>query len=279
MLGGLRLPAGRKGRQMTQPAARQLDVVTGAFSYSGAAIARELLRRGHHVRTLTGHPERAPGRIADRRAGRWTSRLGGADAIDARARTPSTTRTGCGSRTARSTTSSRWPTAGAVQAAAARRRPADRAHVDHPPEPDDSPYPYFRGKAAGRAGARRDCGVRTRSSARRSCSAATACSINNIAWLLRRLPVFAIGGARRLPDPRPSTSTTSPNSASDLGAVADRAVTVDAVGPESLTFRRWSAEIRDAVGSHAVIVSGPRRRDPGHGRALNLVAPGHAADR
>ena len=38
----------------------QLDVVTGAFSYSGAAIARELRAAGHRVRTLTGHPERAP---------------------------------------------------------------------------------------------------------------------------------------------------------------------------------------------------------------------------
>ena len=38
----------------------QLDVVTGAFSYSGAAISRELTGRGHQVRTLTGHPDRAP---------------------------------------------------------------------------------------------------------------------------------------------------------------------------------------------------------------------------
>ena len=38
----------------------QTDVVTGAFSYSGAAIARELLAAGHQVRTLTGHPDRAP---------------------------------------------------------------------------------------------------------------------------------------------------------------------------------------------------------------------------
>src|SRR5258708_26069220 len=36
------------------------DVVTGASSYSGAAIARDLLARGHQVRTLTGHPGRAP---------------------------------------------------------------------------------------------------------------------------------------------------------------------------------------------------------------------------
>ena len=36
------------------------DVVTGAFSYSGAAIARELRACGRRVRTLTGHPGRAP---------------------------------------------------------------------------------------------------------------------------------------------------------------------------------------------------------------------------
>ncbi len=36
------------------------DVVTGAFSYSGAAIARELQAAGRRVRTLTGHPGRVP---------------------------------------------------------------------------------------------------------------------------------------------------------------------------------------------------------------------------
>src|SRR5260221_3365102 len=38
----------------------RLDAVTGAFSYSGSAIARELLAAGHGVRTLTGHAGRAP---------------------------------------------------------------------------------------------------------------------------------------------------------------------------------------------------------------------------
>src|SRR5438105_15418777 len=37
-----------------------IDVVTGAFSYSGRGIARELLAAGRGVRTLTGHPGRAP---------------------------------------------------------------------------------------------------------------------------------------------------------------------------------------------------------------------------
>ncbi|HEV8064101.1 MAG TPA: NAD(P)H-binding protein, partial [Acidimicrobiales bacterium] len=36
-----------------------LDAVTGAFSYSGRAIARELGEQGRRLRTLTGHPERA----------------------------------------------------------------------------------------------------------------------------------------------------------------------------------------------------------------------------
>ncbi len=37
-----------------------LVAVTGAFSYTGAAITDELQRRGRRVRTLTGHPDRAP---------------------------------------------------------------------------------------------------------------------------------------------------------------------------------------------------------------------------
>jgi uncharacterized protein YbjT (DUF2867 family) len=36
------------------------DVVTGAFSYYGAAIASELQAAGRQVRTLTAHPGRAP---------------------------------------------------------------------------------------------------------------------------------------------------------------------------------------------------------------------------
>ncbi|MHA6764914.1 hypothetical protein [Streptacidiphilus sp. PAMC 29251] len=39
-----------------------VDVVTGAFSYSGRALASALIDGGRQVRTLTGHPDRsAPG--------------------------------------------------------------------------------------------------------------------------------------------------------------------------------------------------------------------------
>src|ERR1700709_1525736 len=37
-----------------------MDAVTGAFSYSGSAIAAELTRRGRTVRTLTNHAPQDP---------------------------------------------------------------------------------------------------------------------------------------------------------------------------------------------------------------------------
>ena len=39
---------------MNQP---PFSVVTGAFSYTGGFIARQLLASGQSVRTLTGHPD------------------------------------------------------------------------------------------------------------------------------------------------------------------------------------------------------------------------------
>jgi NADH dehydrogenase len=41
----------------------RLDVVTGAFSYSGRYLARQLLERGHRVRTLTNNPAARNGEI------------------------------------------------------------------------------------------------------------------------------------------------------------------------------------------------------------------------
>ena len=38
---------------------QEVDVVTGAFSYTGKYIAQRLLMQGRLVRTLTGHPDRS----------------------------------------------------------------------------------------------------------------------------------------------------------------------------------------------------------------------------
>src|SRR4029453_15169181 len=50
--------AGDPGANPTGPPG--FDVFTGAFSYSGAAMPGKLLAAGRRVRTLTGHPGRAP---------------------------------------------------------------------------------------------------------------------------------------------------------------------------------------------------------------------------
>ena len=42
-----------------------MQVVTGAFGYTGRHIARRLLDKGARVKTLTGHPDR-PGPFGDR---------------------------------------------------------------------------------------------------------------------------------------------------------------------------------------------------------------------
>ena len=84
--------------------------------------------------------------------------------------------------------------------------------------------------------------------------------LNNIAWLLRRLPVFAVGG-RGDYRVRPIHVDDLARLCTELGARDDSA-TLDAVGPESLTFRDMVAAIRAATGSHAVDRAHARLADP-----------------
>jgi NADH dehydrogenase len=234
----------------------QLDVVTGAFSYSGAAIARELREAGHRVRTLTGHPERATGDIEVRPLD-FTD-PGGLEASLTGVRTLYNTYWIRFSRGAN--THAQAVANSSVLFDAAKRAGVERiVHVSITHADARSPYPYFKGKAEVEehlkgtgipyailrpavlfgGGASQDWGV----------------LINNIAWLLRHLPVFAIGGH--------GDYRLRPIHVDDLASLcvrqgaSDENVTMDAVGPESLTFREMVTAIRAATGSHAVIVPVP----------------------
>jgi len=128
------------------PAQAQTDVVTGAFSYSGAAIARELHAAGRRVRTLTGHPERAPaGTGIDVRPLDFSDADGLVSSLS-------------GAHTLYNTYWMRFShgTARQQQAVADSRVLFDAAaragvqrivHVSITHADPDSPYPYFRGKA------------------------------------------------------------------------------------------------------------------------------------
>ena len=138
-----------------------------------------------------------------------------------------------------------------------------------------SPDSYFRGKAHVEQ-ALADCGVPHAIARPAVLFGGNGVLVNNIAWLLRRLPVFAIGGHGdyRL---RPIHVDDLAILCADLGARTGIAV-VDAVGPQALTFRQIVEEIRAAVGSRSVIMPVPGALIPAFARALEPGAARYAAD-
>ena len=232
------------------------DVVTGAFGYSGAAIASELQAAGRRVRTLTGHPSRAPKTPAG--TGIEVRPL---DFTDPAALTESLR----GARTLYNTYWVRFAhgevdhPAGVARSrvlfqAAAEAGVARIVHVSITHPNADSPYPYFRGKAAVEL-ALRDLGVPHAVLRPAVLFGGHGVLINNIAWLLRHLPVFAVGGTGEY--------RVRPIHVDDLARLCVRAgntattETIDAVGPERPSFLNLVRSIRDAVGSRSQLVRVP----------------------
>lgn len=230
-----------------------VDVVTGAFSYSGAAIARELLAAGRRVRTLTGHPGRAPaGTPVEVRPLDLTDRVGLTESL----RGADTLYNTYWVRFAHGRTDHDAAVANSRilfrAAADAGVRRVVHVSITHPSA--DSPYPYFRGKADVEQALAETIG--SYAIARPAILfGGDGVLTNNIAWLLRRLPVFAVGGRGdyRI---RGIHVDDLAQLCHSLGQRRDIVVT-DAVGPESLTFRRLVQTVRTAVGSRARIVPVP----------------------
>jgi NADH dehydrogenase len=244
-----------------------LDVVTGAFSYSGAAIARELQAAGRRVRTLTGHPDRAPAGTEIE-----VRRLDLADPAEL-------TRSLRGAHTLYNSYWVRFAHRGVDHdlavansrtlfeaAAAAGVERIVHISITHPSL--DSPYPYFRGKARVEK-LLAESGIPHAIARPAILFGGAGVLINNIAWLLRHAPVFAIGGR--------GDYRVRGIHVDDLARLCvqlgtrDDTVTVDAVGPESLTFRELVTAVRSAVGSHALVVSVPGPVLIAASRVLGLV--------
>ncbi len=230
-----------------------LDVVTGAFGYSGSAIAARLVRAGRRVRTITGHPERAPEDtpIEGRRLA-FEDPAGLAESLEGATTLYNTywVRFEHGGATFDRAVSNSRALFGAAGRAGVQR--IVHVSITHPSA--DSPFGYFRGKAlAERALA--DSGVPHAVVRPAILFGGDGVLINNIAWLLRHLPVFAVGGSGSY-RVRPIHVDDLARLCTDLGA-ATGDVVVDAVGPERPAFVEMVEQIRAAVGSRARIVRVP----------------------
>jgi uncharacterized protein YbjT (DUF2867 family) len=247
-----------------RPVSDRFDVVTGAFSYSGAAIARHLLAAGRPVRTVTGHPGCAP---------RGTSiEVRPLDFADPAGLTASLR----GAGTLYNTYWVRFAR-GPVdhQAAVANSRALFRAardagvrrivHVSITHPSAASPYSYFRGKAEVER-ILAEAGVSYAIVRPAILFGGEGVLINNIAWLLRRLPVFAVGGtgAYRI---RPVHIDDLTRLCLAAGSSAEK-YTRDAVGPERPAFYELVCFVKDAIGSRSRVVRVPGALIPAAAQVL-----------
>jgi nucleoside-diphosphate-sugar epimerase len=232
------------------------DVVTGAFSFTGRFIARRLLASERRVRTLTNHPQRpgtedvkvdvAPLQFTNRAA--LVESLRGAEVLYntywVRFRHG---RLSFGDAVANTRT-----LVGAAAEAGVRKI----VHISVSNPSVDSHLDYYAGKA------RTEEIVRT-SGLRWAIVRPTLVFgtgdilINNIAWLLRRMPIFVI--------PESGTYRVQPVAAEDVAEIATWAaeqtdnLTVDAAGPDTVTYEELVEGIAIAVGRRPRFVYMPPR--------------------
>jgi len=228
--------------------------VTGAFGYSGRYITARLLDAGHEVRTLTGSPRRShpfgdavevfpldfgcPEALA--------CALDGADALI-------------------NTYWVRFSAGGFSQGAAVRNtralfEAAARAGVgrivhNSITNPSlESPHEYVRGKAQleqARAGAAMDYSVLRPA----VLFGGPAILLNNIAWMLRRFPLFGVFGDGRYRIQPIHVADFAELAVREAGLTGRRLV--DAVGPETFTYRELVEAIAAAIGVRRPMVRIP----------------------
>jgi NADH dehydrogenase len=222
-----------------------VHVVTGAFGYSGRYIARRLLAAGRTVRTLTNRPaSQAPfaGRLQPssfcwHQPDKLTATLRGADVLY------NTYWVRFNHRRFRHATA----VENTLKLFAAARRAGVRriVHVSITNPSEDSPLEYFRGKARLER-ALIESGLSYAILRPTVLFGREDILINNIAWLLRKVPVFVLfgNGRYRL---RPIYVDDLAALAVEQGAEHDN-VTIDAVGPETFTYREMVARIGQIIG-------------------------------
>jgi nucleoside-diphosphate-sugar epimerase len=246
-----------------------LDLVTGAFSYSGARIAGLLLASGRSVRTLTFHPDRShplQGRV-ETLPYRFDHQVALAESLEGVSTLYNTywVRFDHG----RATFDNAIANSRALFCAAKRAGVARVVHVSIANPSLESTLPYYRGKALVEL-ALAEAGV-PYSIVRPTLvfGGDRDVLVNNIAWILRHMPVFALpgrGGYR-----------VQPVHVGDLARICEQSTQVegdaiiDAAGPETMTFGELVRAVRSTVRAHSPIMHLPSAVISAASRALGLL--------
>jgi NADH dehydrogenase len=246
-----------------------VDLVTGAFSYSGSYITRRLLDAGRRVRTLSFHTRRPHPLQASVQALPYRF-----DDPDALARSLDGVSTLYNTYWVRfdhgHTSFMQAIERSAGLFAAAQQAGVERiVHLSITNPSIGSPLAYFRGKALVEDALAR-AGV-PYSIVRPTWifGGDHDVLVNNIAWILRHTPVFAVPGSGAYP--------VQPVHVEDLARICTQAgqagenTVIDAAGPETMAFEKLVALIRNAVGARAVILHVPPSIMGVAARALGLL--------
>ena len=254
---------------MSNPAgAADLCVVTGAFGYSGKYITTRLLAAGARVRTLTNSLQRQNPFGTGVEAHPYNF-----DKPDELARSLR------GARVLFNTYWVRFDHTDFTHTQAvgntlrlfeaARQAGIERVvHVSITNPSLESALPYFRGKAQLES-ALRESGLSYAILRPTVLFGREDILINNIAWMLRRFPVFGVFGE--------GNYQLQPIFVDDLALLAVEAassaedVVVDAIGPETFTYRELVSVIGDAIGRHRPIVSMPPALGLAVGRLVGTI--------
>lgn len=234
----------------------QVHVVTGAFGYSGGYIARRLLAQGHTVRTLTNSPRRNSPLAEQVRSSPldFDDRDGLVDSLKGVSVLYNTYWVRFNHRD--------FKHAGAVEGTlklfdAAKEAGVERiVHVSITNPSKDSHLEYFSGKAELEQ-ALVESGMSYAILRPTVLFGKEDILINNIAWLLRRFPVFGVFGDGQY--------KLQPIYVDDLAKLAveqgenDENHIIDAIGPETFTFRELVRQIGQIIGKSRPIVRVPPR--------------------
>jgi len=232
--------------------ADQFHMVTGAFGYSGQYIARRLLDRGHTVRTLTNSPDRknpfegkiqaSPFHFDD--PPKLVEALRGASVLY-NTYWVRFNHTEFKHAVAVENTLKLFD---AAKQAGVRRV----VHVSITNPSEDSPLEYFSGKARLER-ALRESGLSYAILRPTVLFGKEDVLVNNIAWMLRRLPIIGVFGEGdyRL---QPIYVDDLAKLAVEQGDSKEDSV-IDAIGPETFTYRDLVKQIGQIIGKRRPVIS------------------------